>query len=592
MNTAKVSLVRIAQIQFWFVFLSLAVQALAGDLTDRSALTLERVLHGTAPQYSTDFVLADAVPRPARRFAEFSGDVSGRYIEALSVVARTTGRDFPELHQVVRQLLPLQKPDGHYGGELSQTNLANRDMSILWGNGRLLVGLLAYYELTHDQQTLVIARRLGDFIVSMAPKLNQDDVQATFNKGRSYLGYICWTQCLEGLTRLARVTGDNRFRAIAEAIATRTVRSPSQHSHGFVTTLRGILDLHELTGDTRYLAQAECEWQGIVDSGNMLPQGALPECFAPGMHRDEGCSEADWLRFNLELWRLTRQTKYLETAELCWFNEFSFNQFSTGDFGHNTLTADGAGMPSAQAWWCCTLHGLRAFSDVRSSAFSELREGVAYDLPVDGSLTKAGLSLEADSHLGEAGRVEIRVIQSDAKVREIAVRVPTWCDAVQVALGGAPLASTTDAGRLHIKRAWKTGDRLQLHYVLKTRRVHQSANSKLAGWFVGPWLLGASHEREPGFCNEPSENNRLLLPVVGKDGQLSLESAPAGEPGKFQSPYAHRRLRYQHGGYPMQPAEMILRPIAERTAGGTQDSWTFWFAENIKGDSSERTSLK
>ena len=560
----------------FLLVLSLVSSVVAGDLTDRSTLTLERVLHGTSPQYTVDFVLADAVPRPERLFAEFSGDVSGRYLESLSVLARTTGRDFPELHQIVRQLLPLQKPDGHFGGELSQTNLQNRDMSILWGNGRLLVGLMAYFELTKDKETLTTARKIGDFIVSMAPKLNQDEAQATFSKGRSYLGYICWTQCLEGLTRLARVTGDNRYRAIAETIATRTERSPSQHSHGFVTTLRGILDLHELTGDVRYLAQIEREWQGIVDSGNMLPQGALPECFAPGIHRDEGCSEADWLRLNLELWRVTHQLKYLETAELCWFNEFGFNQFATGDFGHNTLKADGAGTPSAQAWWCCTLHGLRAFPEVCHSAFSGAGEVVGYDLPVDGSMSAAGLALEADSHLGRDGGVEIRVTQSDGKVRELAVRVPAWCESLKAELGGETLPSNAREDRFHLKRAWKTGDCLQLHYALKTRLVHPPANPKLTGIFVGPWLLGASHEQEPAFCNEPAEKNRILLPAA-KAEPFMLEAALAGAAKKFQSPFAHRRLHYLHGGYPMQPAEVTLRPIAERTAGGTQDSWTFWF---------------
>lgn len=563
--------------KFLIVFLGLAGHAMAGDLKDRSTLALERVLHGTPPRYSAEFVLADAVPRHERRFAEFSGDVSGRYIEALSVLARTTGRDFPELHQVVRQLLPLQKPDGHFGDALSVTNIQNRDMAILWGNGRLLVGLMAYHELTKDPETLATARRLGGFLVHMASKLNQDDVQESFSKGRFFLGYICWTQCIEGLAMLARATGDERFRTVAGQIAARTVRSPSQHSHGFVTSLRGILDLHDQTGDPRYLAQAEREWQGIVDSGNLLPQAALPESFAPAIARDEGCSEADWLRFNLGLWRATGNSKYLEAAELCWFNGFAFNQFSTGDFGHSKLTPDGAGTPSAQAWWCCTLHGLRAFPDVSHSAFSRTREGVSYDLPVDGSLTTPGLSLEADSRLGKDGTVEIRVTQSDAKVLELAVRVPAWAGSLQVDADGARLESPVEAGRVHFKRAWKAGDRLRLRYTLKSRLAHPPANPGHVGFFVGPWLLGASHEREPGFCNEPSEGNRLILPDSVNEQEI-LEPAGAVEHGKFQAPHAHRRLRFQHKGYPMQPAWLTLRPIAERTAGGTQDSWTFWFA--------------
>ena len=74
-------------------------------------------------------------------------------------------------------------------------------------------------------------------------------------------------------------------------------------------------------------------WQGVIDSGNVLVQGAVPEMFAPQIKRDEGCSEADWLRLSLELWDLTRQPKYMRQAQITLFNEMAMNQFHTGDFG-------------------------------------------------------------------------------------------------------------------------------------------------------------------------------------------------------------------------------------------------------------------
>ena len=53
-------------------------------------------------------------------------------------------------------------------------------------------------------------------------------------------------------------------------------------------------------------------------------------------------------------------------AEWCLYNSFYANQFETGDFGHRCF--DGRGyMPhpgAGRAWWCCTMHGLRAFRDV------------------------------------------------------------------------------------------------------------------------------------------------------------------------------------------------------------------------------------
>ena len=74
-------------------------------------------------------------------------------------------------------------------------------------------------------------------------------------------------------------------------VAAMTMRHPSQHSHGYLTSLRGILLLHQATGDPALLAQVEKEWEGLMASGNVFVQGAVPEAFKPIADRDEGCSE-------------------------------------------------------------------------------------------------------------------------------------------------------------------------------------------------------------------------------------------------------------------------------------------------------------
>jgi hypothetical protein len=68
-----------------------AAAMLAGDLTERLHLTITRVLEGSAPRFDERFILADASAQPGRRFTEFSGDVSGRYIGALSALASYSG---------------------------------------------------------------------------------------------------------------------------------------------------------------------------------------------------------------------------------------------------------------------------------------------------------------------------------------------------------------------------------------------------------------------------------------------------------------------------------------------------------------------
>lgn len=64
---------------------------------DRYRLTRDRVLHGDHPAYSQKFVLEDLRGEPGRRFTNFSGDVSGRWIGALAACSAAFGDSFPYL---------------------------------------------------------------------------------------------------------------------------------------------------------------------------------------------------------------------------------------------------------------------------------------------------------------------------------------------------------------------------------------------------------------------------------------------------------------------------------------------------------------
>src|SRR5512137_443313 len=58
----------------------------AGDLARRIDLTARRLTQTGVPAYTEDFVLADVTLDTRRRFWNFSGDLSGRWVEALTVL--------------------------------------------------------------------------------------------------------------------------------------------------------------------------------------------------------------------------------------------------------------------------------------------------------------------------------------------------------------------------------------------------------------------------------------------------------------------------------------------------------------------------
>ena len=560
---------------------TLAGQLQAGDLTQRFELTLQRVLQGGPPAYTSELLLADVIPENTRRFTNFSGDLSGRYVGALALASRQTGKAPDKLHRLVNQILRRQKPDGHFGDPMGLTEMADDDMARLWGNGRMLIGLLEYYAVDPRPEVLEAARRIGDFLVSVAPRFNSGSVQRFFSDGRFATGYICWTQNVEGLAELYKQTSDDRYLELASEMAARISRHPSQHSHGFLATLRGILELARVTGDERYLQQVEREWESLVESDNLLVQGAIPEAFAPSIERDEGCSEADWLRLNLELWRETSDSKYLEQAERTLFNEFFLNQFSSGDFGHVSLRETGIGSDTARAWWCCTLHGLRAFPAVFDSVFRSDGEKLFYELPLDGEGSLEGLRVAASSLLEKNGSIRLTITVSDSKRRTISIRVPEWAAKLEVHAPPNAEMAGPQGGYLSLTGAWEVGDEVVLDYHFRTRLETHPSRSDYTAVFRGPWLLAVDEANSPYFFDEPYAHNRVELSNldVGREAEHppSATSAAALTSADFTVPVARRELEWIPAGYQTQRQQANLRPVAERTASPQPSRWEFWF---------------
>ena len=557
------------------VLLFALLPATAGDLTARYELTLNRVLRGAPPRIDPDFLMADLIPAPTRRFTNYSGDLSGRYIEALSAVAKRGGAA-GSLDALVTRAISLQKSDGRFGGPITTGAVTTDDMALLWGNGRMLVGLVEYYTLSHRADVLAAARRLGDFLVAQAPRFNSEAVKDEFNKQKFASGYICWTQNVESFALLYRVTNDARYLNMAKQIAARTDRHPSQHSHGFLTSIRGVLDLYRITHARRYLDQTRAAWQGVIDSGNVFISGGIPEMFAPETKRDEGCSEADWLRLTLELWQITHEAAYLEQAQRTWFNEFSFNQFATGDFGHHECSSTGMRPPAARAWWCCTFHGLRAMAALFSFVFRSEGPDIYYDLPLDGEGQARGLTIAATSSLERDANVHLGILRADGHPHQLAIRQPEWASAVEVTLAGASLATKSEGGYARITRTWRAGETMVVTYRMTTRAVPDPERARRVALFHGPWLLAVDESASPNFFDEPNSENRVQL-AAGPEVELEPSTARIA-PRNFTVPVAHFSIRYLPGGYPMQPARALLRPIAEFTTEPETSRLDFWFS--------------
>jgi DUF1680 family protein len=535
----------------------------AGDLARRINLTARRLTATGVPTYTEDFVLADVTLDTRRRFWNFSGDLSGRWIEALAA-------------------LP---PAGRSPTDLAFTaaETGNEHMALLWGNGRLLVGLMAYWQATREPAVLAAARRLAGFLLAVREATKAPEVMARV-EGQGAFGFICFTQLAEGLAMLTQATGDGSYAAAAREIVPLLQPRGVQHSHGYLSTLRGAVLLHETAGDGAMLALAERLYGELVRSSDYTIDGAVMEYFGWGdaanavslasakaasgvFPRNEGCGLADFVRLSLQLHRATGRVEYLERAERCLVNGFAHNQFANGDFGSRVFFEQGI-QPSPsvdRAWWCCTMHGYRAFREVLDHAVVEKDGTVAVQLFEDVEFrgTVAGLSLRRTP-----SGLTCQVTTGFEGV--LAVREPSWAQDPSLAWNGKPSKAKRDGGFLRLEGRFAAGDQIEARLAPRLRFVTAKGEDTplaalgsepvRAALYCGPWLVVADEQIDAVFFGEPWPGNVVTLP---------RDLAPHAVEGRLRL-----AVTYEHDGFRGSlPTE--LRPMGE-TPADEQKTIAFW----------------
>jgi len=564
-----------------------------GEFSERIQMVHERLSMDAMPRMTSDFILADVVLDPAypRRYSEYSGDISGRYIGALALWPDT--KKAPELKTLVTELMKHQRPDGRFGDatlSFSVDDIENTHMKLLWGNGRLLVGLMEYYQTDPSPEVLESAKRLGDFFISVFDACA--DPKAKTQVGtRGASGYICFTQFTEGLALLWRETKDDRYLNAAKAIVPLLGQRERQHTHGYLCTLRGCMLFYESTGDASFLDEVRKCFDDLVASPeDMMIYGGVSDYFGGKHNRDEGCSEGDFVRLGLQLWRATGDKTYLESAERCLLNHLFADQFPTGDFGHRQYDDHGM-IPNTKqvcrAWWCCTFHGLRALAGLRQTMVTLDPSQARVNLFLEADIQSRNWSLElrrpsAKPHTADTPSFRMKIHSAPDGDASLSIRKPLWADDMKLAVNNTPVGAKARAGYVTIKRTWTKNDTVDVYFdyalrfrtktgqVLKLEELPEGDTE--AAVFFGPWLLGVDGAFDHYFHGEPWDTNVLLVSTAPKPASQVEQAFEVNNPLIVSD--AHLVFEYQHGGFP-DHGTVILRPLSEH-ATHLQSMHTVW----------------
>lgn len=483
-----------------------------GELAERLRRAGRRLLLNDV--YTPEWLLSDITfscdPTPFNDWYHghewtWYADVSGRYINALVSFAPHAGGMPARGRALARRALRNQSDDGHFGPD---TSMRACDRAQASGTAWMLLALARYFGLTGDEQALDGARRLARWYAKATPLWLRPEIRDAQTALGSYaLTYSNFTHCLDGLAALWAVDGDDAWLDLALRIAG-AVKSYEQeiHSHHFLSTLRGMLDWHYLSGEAIFLERVLTEHEQVVRRG-MLDTWGVPEAFNNPV-TDEGCSEVDWALVNLKLFACTGRGEFLELAERCIYSHLFMNQTPFGGFGAWQGFHEGVGpMPAGavgqykEAYWCCSMHGVYGLAEIARHIFTVTRDGrlsVNLFLGGEARVAVAGGSARI-SQPGAGypwpGKVKLTVETQPGPSVPLSVRLPRHTPLRRARLNREVLEATPSAaGTLEVTIPAGIASSLELDFAMSVRSEpsrHPRVFGERKSLWYGPMALGA-----------------------------------------------------------------------------------------------------
>jgi DUF1680 family protein len=431
---------------------------------------------------------------------------------------------------LIAKIAAAQEPDGylyttrtidpehpHPWAGKQRWELERDDSHELYNLGHLYEAAAAHYLATRKRNLLDIAIRSANLLVS------------TFGPGKRSI----WPghQITEmGLARLYRVTGDERYLALARFLLDE--RGPRQgertnrlgltynqaqapvvdqteavgHAVRATYMYSGMADVAALTGDASYLKAVDAIWQNVVGKKLYITGGigasGRGEAFGrnyelPNMTAyNETCAAVGNDYWNHRLFLLHGDATYVDVMERTLYNGLISGVSLDGKrfFYPNPLESNG--QHERSAWFgvaCCPGNLTRFLASVPGYVYAEHGDAIYVNLFVKGEgeialRNGSRVKLTQDTRYPWDGAVRITVTPSTAGAFALKVRIPGWArnepvpsdlyrfadssdERASVTVNGVPVSMILDKGYVTIRRAWKAGDAIDVRLPMPVRRV-------------------------------------------------------------------------------------------------------------------------
>ena len=273
----------------------------------------------------------------------------------------------------------------------------------------------------------------------------------------------------------------------------------------------GMADIVAMTGDTTLLPALDAIWHDIVDKKMHITGGlgAVPgiEGFGPDYvlpnkeTYNETCSAVGNVLFNYRMYLMSGDAKYVDVAEVSLYNNVLAGVNLEGNrfFYVNPLEADGRktfnhGRAGRSPWFgtaCCPSNLARLIPQISGMIYSHTDDDIFCSLYAGSSVEvplKAGaVKLNQQTDYPFDGKVEITVAPAnEGEEFTLWMRIPSWlndkfvpgelysyADGIEskytLKVNGKRVKSEIVDGFVPVRRAWKSGDVVELNMPMEVR---------------------------------------------------------------------------------------------------------------------------
>jgi DUF1680 family protein len=218
------------------------------------------------------------------------------------------------------------------------------------------------------------------------------------------------------------------------------------------------------------------------------------------------CGSYAHFKLTRYLLRVTRDSRYGDSMERVMYNTILGAKPLQPD-GRTFYYADynfrGSKFYHDNGWPCCSGTMPQIATDYNISTYLRDAEGVYVNLYIPSTLRwrqhGAQLSLTQKSEYPFASQIQFELTASRSEEFNIHLRIPAWADGASIAINGKRSAEVAVPGQFAVlRRAWKSGDHIELELPLKNRLEPldpQHANP--VALLAGPLVLFAITDGTP-----------------------------------------------------------------------------------------------